>query len=73
MPSSLSRGNWANPATTGAGSGRGMMAPTTRMKPFGCDLGTRYSVRKSACRLATFYSPPSRRYTWVAGKVKLRG
>jgi hypothetical protein len=39
----------------------------------GCDLGTRYSVRKSACRWATFHSPPSRRYTWVARKVKLRG
>lgn len=29
----------------------------------------RHSVTVSACRWATFHSPPSRRYTWVARKV----
>jgi len=29
----------------------------------------RHSVTVSACRWATFHSPSSRRYTWVARKV----
>jgi hypothetical protein len=58
---------WALESCTRA---HGRKCPTCRVADV---IWHRHSVTVSACRWATFHSPPSRRYTWVARKVKLRG